>query len=146
MRIRAHSRVTQAMELIRVVNQTRQTEIGDRIAVADHGPLRRKGLLGRTGLEAGEGIWIVPCESVHTFGMKFPIDLVYLDRRRRVLKIRADVGAWRLSACLRAHSILELPTGVIAASETQPGDVLEYHSVTAPSADTSAGSGAASAE
>lgn len=133
------------MELIRVVNQTRQIEIGDRIAVADRGPLRRKGLLGRTGLDAGEGIWIVPCESVHTFGMKFPIDLVYLDRSRRVLKVRSSVGAWKMSACLRAHSILELPSGAIAATQTQPGDMLEYHSAPTPSADISAGSVAAPA-
>lgn len=69
-------------------------------------------------------MWIVPCESVHTFFMKFPIDLVYLDKKRRVLKVRPAVPAWRLSACLRAHSILELPAGTIERTGTAPGDQL----------------------
>ena len=56
-------------------------------------------------------LWIVPCASVHTFFMKFPIDLVYIDRRKKVKKVRSRVGPWRLSACFSAHSILELPAG-----------------------------------
>jgi uncharacterized membrane protein (UPF0127 family) len=119
---------------MRVVNLTRQTEIGARIAVADRGPRRRKGLLGRTGLENGEGLWIVPCEAVHTFGMRFAIDLIYLDRDRRVLKVRNAVVPSRISGCFRAHSILELPPGAVAATRTQPGDQLQFHSE--PSTDT----------
>jgi uncharacterized protein len=113
-------------ELMRVVNQTRQTEIGTRIAVADRGPRRRKGLLGRDGLDEGEGLWIVPCESVHTFGMRFAIDLVYLDRAKRVVKVRHSVGPARISASFRAHSILELRPGTVAATKTQPGDQMEF--------------------
>jgi len=71
-------------------------------------------------------LWIVPCESVHTFFMRFPIDLVYLDRKHRIKKVRSAVGPWRLSACLSAHSILELPAGTIRATQTQPGDSLEF--------------------
>ena len=121
-------------ELMRVVNQTRQREIGARIAIADHGPRRRKGLLGRNGLDEGEGLWIVPCEAVHTFGMRFAIDLIYLDRRKRVVKIRHRVGPSRISGSLRAHSILELPPGTVAATGTQPGDHLEFHSPETPTA------------
>lgn len=112
-------------ELMRVVNQTRQTEIGDRIAVADSGARRRKGLLGRNGLEQGEGLWIVPCESVHTFGMRFAIDLVYLDRGKRVVKVRHSVGPARISASLKAHSILELRPGTVTETGTQPGDQIQ---------------------
>jgi uncharacterized membrane protein (UPF0127 family) len=79
--------------------------------VADRGATRRKGLLGRDGLSAGEGLWILPCEAVHTFCMRFPIDLVYLDRKHQVKKVRSDVRPWRLSACLSAHSVLELASG-----------------------------------
>jgi uncharacterized membrane protein (UPF0127 family) len=107
-------------------NLTRQTVLATRLEVADTGPKRSKGLLGRNGLEPGGGLWIVPCESVHTFFMRFPIDLVYLDRRNRVRKVRSAVGPWRLSACLTAHSILELPAGVILSSQTQKGDMLEF--------------------
>ena len=69
-------------------------------------------------------MWIVPCESVHTFFMKFPIDLVYIDRKNKVRKVRHAVGPWKLSACLTAHSIIELPAGTARSTETQVGDVL----------------------
>jgi uncharacterized membrane protein (UPF0127 family) len=108
-----------------VTNLTRSTVLATRLDVADSGPKRNKGLLGRDGLASGEGLWIVPCESVHTFFMRFPIDLVYLDRKNKVKKVRSAVGAWRLSACLSAHSVLELPAGTIRNTQTQPGDTLE---------------------
>jgi len=108
-----------------VRNLTRQTVLGDRIVAARSGAARRKGLLGRDGLAPGEGLWIVPCESVHTFFMRFPIDLVYLDRRNRVRKVRHAVGPWRLSACFTAHSVMELPAGAARESGTVKGDVVE---------------------
>ena len=111
------------MALIR--NLTRNTELGASIDVANTSEKRRTGLLKHTGLKPGEGLWIVPCESVHTFFMKFPIDLVYLDRKHVVRKVRHAVGPWRLSACFSAHSILELPAGAAQASGTQTGDQLE---------------------
>ena len=107
---------------ISVYNVTRNTMLAGAAEVADRGAARRKGLLGRTGLGEGEGLWIVPCESVHTIGMHFAIDLVYLDRSRRVKKVRSSVPAWRISACLLAHSVLELPAGTIERTETTAGD------------------------
>ena len=92
--------------------------------VADTSRKRNVGLLRHTGLEPGEGLWIVPCESVHTFFMKFAIDLVYIDRKQKVRKVRRAVPPWRLSACLTAHSILEFPAGTIERTGTQPGDEL----------------------
>ena len=109
-----------------VTNPARSTVLASRLEVADSGSKRNKGLLGRVGLAPGEGLWIVPCESVHTFFMQFPIDLVYLDRKNRIKKVRNAVGAWRLSACLSAHSVLELPAGTIRATQTQRGDLLEF--------------------
>jgi uncharacterized protein len=114
-----------------VRNVTRQTELGTGVEVASSGGTRRKGLLGRTGLEPGGGLWIVPCESVHTFFMRFPIDLVYLDRKNRVRKVRHAVGPWRLSACLTAHSVLELPAGTARESGTVRGDVVEMQGIEA---------------
>lgn len=111
-------------------NQTRDTVLGRSIEMADTSAKRRTGLLKHEKLEPGEGLWIVPCESVHTFFMKFPIDLVYLDKKRKVRKVRKAVPAWRLSACLTAHSILELPAGTIEASGTEAGDLIEIEKLT----------------
>jgi len=110
---------------LQVLNRTRGTVLASRLEAAHTGPSRRKGLLGRQSLPAGEGLWIAPCESVHTFFMKFPIDLVYLDRKQQVKMVRDSVGPWRLSACLTARSVLELPAGTIRATQTEQGDTLE---------------------
>ncbi|MGA2754291.1 MAG: DUF192 domain-containing protein [Terracidiphilus sp.] len=110
---------------LQVKNLTRGTVLATRLEAAHTGPTRRKGLLGRDGLAAGEGLWIAPCESVHTFFMRFPIDLVYLDREKKIKKARSSVGPWRLSACLSAYSILELPAGTIRETRTERGDTLE---------------------
>ena len=109
---------------ILVRNQTRNTVLADSADVADSSAKRRTGLLKHDRLAPGQGLWIVPCESVHSFFMKFPIDLVYLDRKHKVRKIRHNMAPWRMSICLSAHSILELPAGVLAATGTQAGDQL----------------------
>jgi uncharacterized membrane protein (UPF0127 family) len=114
---------------LKIWNLTRQVVLADCVQVADDSETRRKGLLGRSGLPAGEGLWIVPCESVHTFGMKFPIDLVYLDRKKKVKKVRSGVPPWRVSACLSAHSVLELASGTVRMTQTRPGDTLEFSPV-----------------
>jgi len=112
---------------LKVLNVTRQTELAQYIEVADSGRKRTKGLLGRKVLAPGEGLWIVPCEAIHTFGMQFPIDLVYIDRNKRVKKVKTAVPPWRLSFCLSAHSVLELAPGSVRNTETRPGDKLEIH-------------------
>jgi len=111
---------------MQVTNLTRHTVLGTSVEVADSGPKRNKGLLGRNSLGPGEGLWIVPCEAVHTFAMRFALDLVYLDRKNRIKKLRSDVPPWRLSGCLSAHSVLELASGTIRNSLTQTGDTLEF--------------------
>jgi uncharacterized membrane protein (UPF0127 family) len=122
-----------------ISNRTRQTVLAHCVEVADHGAKRGKGLLGRNSLSPEEGLWIFPCEAVHTFGMKFPIDLVYIDRNMRVKKVRSNVRSWRLSACLSAHSVIELATGTISRTQTGPGDRLECFSA-APLEDGSSAS------
>lgn len=111
---------------LRIRNITRGAELARAADVADTSKKRRTGLLKHTSLPAGEGLWIVPCEGVHTFGMKFPIDVLFLDRKRKVLKIRAGMARARIAFCLRAHSVLELPAGTAAATGTLPGDQLEF--------------------
>jgi uncharacterized protein len=111
-----------------VRNLTRQSILADNAEIADTGASRRKGLLTREALYPGQGLWIVPCGAIHTFGMRFSIDVLYLDRKKRVKKVRADVAPWRVSMCLLAHSVLELPGGSIARTHTRAGDHLEFQS------------------
>lgn len=113
--------------LLKIENLTRQTELASCAEVADTAASRNKGLLGRSSLPSGGGLWIVPCASVHTFFMKFPIDLVYINRRKKVTKVRSRVGPWRLSVCFFAHSILELPAGTVDSTQTRRGDQLDFH-------------------
>jgi hypothetical protein len=120
-----HSRATPEIRL-QVTNLTRQTVLASCVEVAGNGEKRRRGLLGRDRLSFGEGLWIIPCEAVHTIGMRFPIDLVYLDRAHRIKKVRTGVSPWRLSACLSAHSVLELAGGTLRDSQSRPGDRLEF--------------------
>ncbi len=110
---------------LQVLNVTRGTVLATQMEPAHTGATRRKGLLGRDGLTPGGGLWIAPCESVHTFFMRFAIDLVYLDRKNQIKKVRSSVGPWRMSACFAAHSVLELPAGTVRATRTEAGDALE---------------------
>lgn len=109
----------------KVLNVTRGTLLATQLTKAHTGATRQKGLLGRESLLPGEGLWIAPCESVHTFFMRFPIDLIYMDRKLKVKKVRHSVGAWRMSACFSAFSVLELPAGTAAATRTERGDIME---------------------
>jgi uncharacterized membrane protein (UPF0127 family) len=108
-----------------VRNLTRGTSIGEAIDTAESSAQRRTGLLKHDKLDEGAGLWIIPCEAVHTFFMKFAIDLIYLDRKRKVRAIVRALPPWRFSMCLPAHSVLELPPGTIDRTNTQKGDELE---------------------
>jgi len=110
-------------------NLTKQTLVADRAILANTSATRRTGLLKHDSLQDGEGLLIVPCEGVHTFGMKFPIDVVYLSKKHVVLKIKPEMPKRRMSICLRAHSVLELPAGMAARTGIAVGDQLEVERV-----------------
>jgi uncharacterized protein len=116
---------------IRVLNQTRNAVLATSADVAGTSEKRREGLLKRTGLNPGEGLWIAPCEAVHCFFMKFTIDVLFLSKDLRVVKTRPRLKPWRVSGSLRAHSTLELPEGTIEATGTKAGDQLEFERVDA---------------
>lgn len=115
---------------IRVRNVTKGTTLADGASVANTSETRRTGLLKHERLNPGEGLWIVPCEGVHTFRMKFDIDVVYLSKSKKVLKVRARMPKSRISFCLRAHSVLELPAGMTESTATEAGDQLEFEKLT----------------
>src|SRR5258705_9426165 len=105
------------MDILRARNVTRGTIIAERVEVAETSETRKRGLLGRTGLEPGTGLWLVPCEWVHMFGMKFAIDIVVLDKNNVVVGVQEGLKpGWIGRLFWRAHSTLELPVGTIRAS------------------------------
>jgi uncharacterized membrane protein (UPF0127 family) len=111
--------------MLRAVNITRGTMVGDCVTVADTSLSRAVGLLGKHGLDAGGGLWIRPSSGVHTVGMKFAIDVVGLDRELRVIKLWKCLRPFRItSVSLKLRSVLELPSGAIDLSQTQLGDQL----------------------
>ena len=83
-----------------------------------------RGLLGRSELRATEGILLRPASSIHTVGMKFAIDVVFLDRDLRVIRVAPEVPPWRAASCRRARVVLELAAGAAADSGIVPGDRL----------------------
>jgi uncharacterized membrane protein (UPF0127 family) len=115
-----------ALAKLRVANQTKGRVLADRADIADTSAKRRTGLLKHSRLEPGEGLWIAPCEGVHTFGMKFTIDVVFLSRQKQVLKTRPSMVKGRIAFSLRAYSVLELPAGTLAETGTVAGDQLEF--------------------
>ena len=97
----------------------------DRCTLARDTFSRMVGLLGRSGLAQGEGILLQPAGSIHTFFMRFPIDAVFLDRDRRVVRIAESMKPWRTAAARRSRSVLELAAGEAKRIGLQPGNVLQ---------------------
>ncbi|MFT7526532.1 MAG: uncharacterized membrane protein (UPF0127 family) [Arenicella sp.] len=85
---------------------------------------RMRGLFA-VDMQSVDGLWIKPCNSVHTFAMKYLIDLVYLDKGQRVIKIVAGMPTWRLSMTFSAHSVIELKEGLAAQYDLEVGHVLK---------------------
>ena len=101
--------------------------VADKVAVADTRATRAVGLLKRSGLDPGEGLWIVPSRGVHTFWMRFAIDIVALDDRGVVIDQVEDLKPWRIRLPRRGTAgVLELPTGSLAASGTALGHRIEF--------------------
>jgi hypothetical protein len=97
------------------------------VTVADTLFARMKGLLGRKSLPPGEAMWIKPCNWVHTLGMRFHLDLVFLDAGNTVAKTVEGIPPNRLSPFVpRARSVLELPAGTVSLTDTRAGDFIEF--------------------
>ncbi len=108
-----------------VFNLTRESFLGVRVAAADTWLMRLKGALGRLGLKPHDGIWLSPSNGIHTIGMLFAIDLVYLDSDNRVIHLVEQIGPFRISPIRTAcASILQLESRAIYSSDTRIGDEL----------------------
>ena len=87
---------------------------------------RTRGLLGRKALGVNEALWITPCNSVHSVGMSYALDLVYINKQQEVIKLVQGLRPLRVSAALRAHSVIELRAGEVARLGINVGDVLQW--------------------
>jgi uncharacterized membrane protein (UPF0127 family) len=109
-------------------NQTRQAFLATALAIADTHWTRLRGLLGvpSSDFRNGSGLWIVPCHGVHTLGMGFPIDVVYLNDAMTVIHIQDDLQPWRFAPVrTQASSVLELPCRTAAETRTAVGDKIQ---------------------
>jgi uncharacterized membrane protein (UPF0127 family) len=119
---------TQNNDRFYVYNKTRETFVATEVSVADGYFSRLVGLLGKTRHWArpGRGLWIVPSHGVHTLGMLFTIDVIFLDRAKRVVHLEEHVRPFRVSKIsLKAQSVLEVPPHIIFRTNTQVGDLFE---------------------
>ncbi len=108
-------------------NQTRGTSIADQAKIAESFLSRAKGLLGTSELPVGSGLFIIPCNSIHMFGMKYAIDAVIVDKKLKVVEILHAIKPGHMSRVYgKAHSCLELPAGRAKDTQTEVGDQLEY--------------------
>lgn len=111
-------------------NRTRQTFLASDLKVADTHWSRFCGLLGATreNFTSGQGLWIVPCQGVHTLGMRFAIDVIYLDPDMKVIHIEENVKPWRITPVrLQAATVLEVPPHTVWETGTTLNDQIEIH-------------------
>lgn len=110
-----------------VNNRTRGAILAANVQLADTPRSRRIGLLQHQMLEPGEGLWMYPTQAIHTFGMRFSIDVAFLDRRLRVKRVYHRLAPFRLTSLVwGARSVLELAPGSLASTGTAVGDELQF--------------------
>ncbi len=106
-----------------VYNQTRECFLSLGVTAADTALARLRGLIGKLRLSSDEGVWVVPSQGVHTLGVLFPLDLIYLDEDLKVIHTVEHFPTFRIAPIKpKAASVLELPAHAIYSSQTQPGD------------------------
>jgi len=107
-----------------LMNDRTRSAIAMQVELASTRVSRRRGLLGRDSLDPAAALMLTPCLAVHTAFMRFPIDLVFLDRDGIAVKIVSDVQPWRLAASARAYSVVELAAGTLRKHAVAVGDRL----------------------
>ena len=109
-----------------VQNLTRKQPVATSVGVADNTWTRMKGLIGAKPLQEGEGLLIIPCSSIHTHFMSFPIDVLYVNTDLQVVAIDENMAPWRFGRLRRGvRFVIELPAGTASATGTEVGDQLQ---------------------
>jgi uncharacterized protein len=109
-------------------NRTREAYLATQLRIAETHWSRFRGLMcaDASSFSAGRGLWLVPSRGVHTFAMRFPIDVLYLDRDKTVVHLEQNLKPWRMAPVrMNAISILELPENTLGSTRTAVGDVIE---------------------
>ena len=110
---------------MRIMNATKGTVVADYVWPADTFWQRLKGLLGTSSLPSGHGLIIKPCSSVHTFGMNYPIDVLFVDDHHRIIKVVENLMSGKISMASGSQYVVELPTGTARLTACSAGDILE---------------------
>jgi len=105
-----------------LVNERTGRTVAERLLPAFDSTTRRTGLLKHTGLGEGEAMIIAPTNAIHTWFMKFDIDVAFVNKQGTIVKVREAMGPWRMSAAFRAFAVVELAGGALAARDTRSGD------------------------
>ena len=115
------------MKYLRIVNRTRNRVLGSRVGLADEWWLRARGFMGRPQPGPGEGLLLSPCRAVHMHGMKYPLDVIFVDRQGRVTATYPDLMPGRRTAWHgEARYALEVPAGTVGDTETREGDLIAW--------------------
>ena len=118
------------MKIVRVFNATREKILCEKCAIADNPFTRIRGLLGRSTLAGNEGLLIIPCPSIHMFGMKFSLDVIFISRENIVVDFVENIAPGKTYVAKKeigkAHAALEVAPGIIAATKTQCGDKIDF--------------------
>lgn len=111
--------------MAQLINQSKNVLLSSDLQKAFSLMARTKGLLGRESMEHHSALWIKPCSSIHTYFMKFAIDVVFVDKNLKVTSVRQNVSPWKLLfSTLRSDSVFEFASGVITTDKVQVGDQL----------------------
>jgi uncharacterized membrane protein (UPF0127 family) len=107
-----------------LMNARTNEVVADHVEVADTRATRRRGLLGRDGMEPSSALLLLPSFSIHTAFMRFAIDAVFVNREGVVVRVVTDMGPWKMAAAWRAHAVIELPAGSLRTHDVRTGDRL----------------------
>ena len=107
-----------------LLNARTNEVIAEHVEVADTRATRRRGLLGRDGLEPSTALLLLPSFSIHTMFMRFPIDVVFVNREGAVVRIVTNMGPWKMATAWRAHAVIEMAAGTLRSHDIRTGDRL----------------------
>jgi len=109
-----------------IYNNTKKTLIAGKTKIADNFISRLKGLLETDSMDEGTAMVIRPCNSIHTIGMKYPIDVLFLDKHDKIIKIERNMQSCKFAFCRKASYVIELPSGTAKKSGTTDGDMITF--------------------